>query len=283
MPTIEKQSAERTDELSPDHAEKDALASSAALPMNHRQKQIHESVQARGFISIEDLARYFQVTPQTIRRDINKLNDYGLLQRHHGGAGLPSSVENYAYTTRQVMCLKEKVRIARLLARHIPDKASLFINIGTTTEEVAKVLLKKNGLRIITNTLNVAGILSSNEDFEVIVAGGVVRSKDRGVIGHATIDFVRQFKVDFGIIGISGIDFDGTLLDFDYQEVRVAQAIINNSRNVFLAADHTKIGRNAMVRLAHIGEIDALFTDRQPPKKLSAVIAEAGVAVHVAE
>jgi len=283
MPAIEKKKAESAGELSPSEADKNGLHAAGAHSMNLRQKQIHESVQARGFISIEDLARHFQVTPQTIRRDINKLSDYGLLQRHHGGAGLPSSAENYAYTTRKVMCLREKIRIARLLARHIPDKASMFINIGTTTEEVAKVLLKKNGLRIITNNLNVAGILSSNEDFEVIVAGGVVRSKDRGVMGHATIDFIQQFKVDFGIIGISGIDFDGTLLDFDYQEVRVAQAIIQNSRHVFLAADHTKIGRNAMVRLAHIGEIDALFTDRQPPKKLSAVIADAGVAVHVAE
>lgn len=283
MPTIEKQRVESTEGLSGGEEATDILYSSAALSMNHRQKQIHESVQARGFISIEDLARHFQVTPQTIRRDINKLSDYGLLQRHHGGAGLPSSVENYAYTTRKVLCLREKVRIARLLALHIPDKASLFINIGTTTEEVSKVLLKKNGLRIITNNLNVAGILSTNEDFEVIVAGGVVRSKDRGVIGHATIDFIQQFKVDFGIIGISGIDFDGTLLDFDYQEVRVAQAIIKNSRQVFLAADHTKIGRNAMVRLAHISEVDALFTDRQPPKKLSSVLADAGVAVYVAE
>jgi DeoR family glycerol-3-phosphate regulon repressor len=283
MPTIDEQRAVSSDGLSSGEAGKDDPYASAAISMNQRQKQIHESVQVRGFISIDDLARHFQVTPQTIRRDINKLSDFGLLQRHHGGAGLPSSVENYAYTTRKVLCLKEKVRIARLLARHIPDKASLFVNIGTTTEEVAKVLLQKKGLRIITNNLNVAGILSSNEDFEVIVAGGVVRSKDRGVIGHATIDFIQQFKVDFGIIGISGIDFDGTLLDFDYQEVRVAQAIIKNSRHVFLAADHTKIGRNAMVRLAHIGEIDALFTDRQPPKNLSAILADAGVAVHVAD
>src|SRR3546814_12226889 len=76
------------------------------------------------------------------------------------------------------------------------------------------------------------------------------------------------FKVDFGIIGISGIDDDGTLLDFDYREVRAAQAIIKNSRRVFLATDHTKFGRNAMVRLAHVNEVDAIFTDRVPPKTM---------------
>ena len=102
----------------------------------------------------------------------------------------------------------------------------------------------------------------------MIVAGGVVRARDRGIVGEATIDLIRQFRVDFGVIGISGIDLDGTLLDFDYQEVRVAQAIIANSRQVFLAADHSKFGRNAMVRLGGLDEVDALFTDAPPPPPL---------------
>jgi DeoR family glycerol-3-phosphate regulon repressor len=255
-----------------------------ALSMGNRQKKILELIGGQGFVSIEDMARHFRLTPQTIRRDINRLAEYGLLRRHHGGAGLPTSVENYAYTTRKVLYLKEKARIARHLAKHIPDKASLFINIGTTTEEVAKVLVEtKKGLRVITNNLNVAGILSSNEDFEIFVAGGAVRSKDRGITGHATIDFIRQFKVDFGIIGISGIDYDGTLLDFDYREVRVAQAIIANSRKVFLAADHSKFGRNAMVRLAHLSEITALFTDRHPPESMNDVLSAADIEIQVAD
>ena len=265
-------------------AEMDRNQSDKAQSMGPRQKQIMGMVHGQGFISIEDLAQHFQVTPQTIRRDINRLSEFGFLRRHHGGAGMPTSVENYAYTARKVLYLKEKARIARLLAAHIPDKASLFINIGTTTEEIAKVLLEnKKGLRVITNNLNVAGILGINEDFEIFVAGGVVRSKDRGLTGHATIDFIQQFKVDFGIIGISGIDYDGTLLDFDYREVRVAQAIIANSRKVFLAADHSKFGRNAMVRLAHLSDINALFTDKQPPETMIDVFSNADIEIHVAD
>ncbi len=248
-----------------------------------RQEEILELVRPQGFVSIEDLAKRFGVTPQTIRRDINTLSAMGLLRRHHGGAGLPSSVENYAYTARKVLCLQEKKRIARMVARHIPNRSSLFINIGTTTEEVAKVLLDKEMLRVITNNLNVAAILSGNENFEVIVASGVVRNKDRGITGHATIDFIRQFKVDYGIIGISGIDLDGTLLDFDYREVGAAQAIIANSRKVFLAADHTKFGRNAMVRMGHIREVDAVFTDRRPPEGIADLLAAADVELHVAD
>ncbi len=249
---------------------------------SQRRDHILELARRHGFVSIEALAQQLSVTPQTIRRDINELCEDAQLRRYHGGAGLPSSVENLAYSTRQVLCLEEKARIAREVASQIPDQASLFINIGTTTEEVAKALMDHAGLRVITNNLNVAGIMSGNADFEVIVAGGVVRPRDRGIVGEATIDLIHQFKLDFAIIGISVIDGDGTLLDFDYREVRVAKAIIENSRQVFLAADHTKFGRDAMVRLGHMSQIDALFTDRPPPRAMAEMLTSAGTRVHVA-
>lgn len=251
--------------------------------MNQRQQEILTLVQQQGFVAIDTLAQNFNVTPQTIRRDINTLCKQQLLTRYHGGAGLSSNVENVEYATRQVMNLKEKRSIAKMTAAHIPDRASIFINIGTTTEEIAKALLNHTGLRIITNNLNVAAILRSNPSFEIIIAGGVVRQRDGGITGEATIDFIRQFKVNFGIIGISGIDPDGTLLDFDYHEVRVAQAIIENSRQIFLAADHTKFDRNAMVRLGSIDQIDALFTDRYPPDHIVDLLAEKNVALHIAD
>ncbi len=251
--------------------------------VSRRREGIVELVQNRGYVSIEDLSDTFEVTPQTIRRDINELSDQTLLRRYHGGAGLPSSVENLAYPARQVLCHEEKRRIARLVARNIPDKASLFLNIGTTTEEVARALLGHKDLRIITNNLNIAMILSRRRDFEVIVAGGLVRSRDGGIVGEAAVDLIHQFKVDYGIIGISGIEMDGTLLDFDYREVRVAQAIIENSRKVYLVADHTKFGRNAMVRLGGPALVDALFTDRRPPRPLAEVLAAADTELHVAD
>jgi len=239
-------------------------------------------VQRQGFVSIERLARYFGVTPQTIRRDINTLCEAGRLRRYHGGAGLPSSVENMAYQTRQMVMKAEKDAIARLCAAEVPDGASLFLNIGTTTEAVAGALDDHAGLRIVTNNLNVAVRTATNPGFETIVAGGVVRHRDLGIVGEATIDLIGQFKLDFGIIGISGIDADGSLLDFDYREVRVAQAIIRNSRRVFLVADHTKFGRSAMVRLGTLDQIDALFTDAPPPAPFAEVLARHEVDVHVA-
>ena len=254
-----------------------------ARPVRRRHEEITRIVGEKGFVTIDELARRFGVTPQTVRRDINALSRDGRLARFHGGAGWVSSTENVDYAERRVLCLTEKRNIARLLARQIPDKASLFINIGTTTEAVAGALAGHRGLRIITNNLNVAAMLGRNEAFEIIVAGGLIRHRDGGIVGEATVDFIGQFKVDYGIIGISGIDADGTLLDFDYREVRAARAIIDNSRKVFLAADHTKFGRNAMVRLGGIDEIDALFTDRSPPAALREILAAAGVRVHVAD
>ena len=135
---------------------------------------------------------------------------------------------------------------------------------------------------MITTGLRSSHSASATISLLVIVAGGMVRSRDGGIIGEATIDFINQFKVDFGIIGISGIDEDGSLLEFDYQEVRVAQAIIHNSRQVFLIADHSKFQRNAVVRQGNLSQLDALFTDIQPPESILTLMRQHEVALHVA-
>lgn len=254
----------------------------SALSLNRRQQDLLTWVQREGFASVEALAAHFGVTHQTIRRDINQLAHLKLIRRYHGGAGLPSSAENTAYDTRRVLFHEEKQHIAALVAKHIPNNASLFLNIGTTTEEVAKALARHRRLRVITNNLNVAALMCSYPECEVIIAAGVVRARDRGVTGEATIDFIRQFRVDFGVIGISSIEPDGTLRDFDYREVRVAEAIIAQSRKVYLVADHSKFGRAALVRLGHLSQIHSLFTDRPPPASMEPVVAEAGTSIHVA-
>ena len=252
------------------------------LKLNGRHKKILEQLREEGFLATEQMARDFAVTTQTIRRDINMLSNQGLVRRYHGGAGAVSSVENVAYASRQALNHEAKARIARAVARQIPDKASLFINIGTTTEAVAQALAERKNLRIITNNLNVAACLCGNSACEVIVAGGVVRS-DHGVIGESTIDFIRQFKVDYGIIGISGIDSDGALLDYDYREVRVAQAIIENSRQVFLVADRSKFSIAPMVKLGNLADIDALFTDAEPPASIVELLAASQTRLFIAD
>ena len=140
------------------------------------------------------------MTLQTVRRDVQLLADAGLLARFHGGVRVPSSTtENIAYRQRQALQRRRPSSASRARWRSAcRDGCSLIINIGTTTEAIARELLHHRGLRVITNNLNVAAILSDNPDCEVIVAGGVVRARDRGIVGEATVDFIRQFKVDIG-------------------------------------------------------------------------------------
>ena len=127
-----------------------------------------------------------------------------------------------------------------------------------------------------------AAILADNADCEVIIAGGVVRSRDHGIVGEATVDFIRLFKVDIALIGISGIEADGSLRDFDYREVKVARAIIEHARQVWVLADQSKFGREAMVHQARLDEVDMLFTDAPPPEPFPQLLADAGVTCVVA-
>ena len=117
----------------------------------------------------------------------------------------------------------------------------------------------------------------------MIVAGGVLRSRDRGIVGEATVDFIRQFKVDIGLIGISGIEADGTLRDYDFREVKVARTIIEHAREIWLAADASKFNRRAMVELAHLSQIDRLFTDMPLQAPFDRMLAESEVNCVVAD
>ncbi|MEO9789207.1 MAG: DeoR family transcriptional regulator, partial [Aurantimonas coralicida] len=114
------------------------------------------------------------------------------------------------------------------------------------------------------NNINVATVMRPYPEIEVVIAGGVVRRSDGGIVGEAAVDFIRQFRVDFAVIGVSAIDPDGSLLDFDYREVRVAQAIISNARHVILAADSSKFERSAPVRIGHLDQVHTFVTDVAP-------------------
>ncbi len=227
-----------------------------------RSSKIIELAREGGRVLVDDLAIRFGVTPQTIRKDLNDLCDRRLLSRIHGGAVFPSGIENVEYEARRKIASAEKTAIGRAAADMIPDNASLFINIGTTTEAVGHALLDHHGLMVITNNINVANSLRVYPSIEVVIAGGVVRGSDGGIVGEAAVDFIKQFKVDFAVIGTSAIDHDGALLDFDFREVKVAHAILANARHVILVADSTKFERTAPVRIGHLSQVDTFITDR---------------------
>lgn len=250
------------------------------MPLSFRQQEITEIARSHGRVTVDELVERFDVTPQTIRKDLNELCEGKILSRVHGGAVISSGVTNVGYEQRQVIAAEEKALIGLMCAEQIPNGTSLFINLGTTTEAVARALVHHRDLLVITNNLNVANILIHNPTCEVIIAGGVLRRADRGIIGEATVDFINQFKVDCAVIGSSAIDSDGSLLDFDYREVRVAQAILQNARHSYLVADRSKMERTAPARIGHISQVSDFFTDELASSDLAQVCAERGVAVH---
>ncbi|HEX5959014.1 MAG TPA: DeoR/GlpR family DNA-binding transcription regulator [Hyphomicrobiaceae bacterium] len=248
-----------------------------------RQADIVALAKSEGRVSVEALADRFNVTPQTIRKDLNDLCERGVLQRYHGGAVLASGTVNVGYEARRGLATEGKRRIGVRTAALIPDNSSILINIGTTTEQVAVALRGKRGLLVITNNTNVLNILRGVDPIEVIVSGGVVRHSDGGVVGEAAVDFIRQFKVDYAVIGTSAIDEDGTLLDFDYREVKVAQAIMACARKSILVADSMKHERTAPVRIGHISQLDYFVTDAPPPARLLGICRDNDVAVEIAD
>ncbi|BCH57658.1 DeoR/GlpR family DNA-binding transcription regulator [Agrobacterium vitis] len=242
--------------------------------LSARQSDILDIAKAEGRVQVDDLALRFSVTPQTIRKDLNDLCETRRLTRVHGGAIFPSGAENVRYEARRSMAAPEKQAIGRAAAELIPSNASLFINIGTTTEAVGEALLDHKDLMVITNNINVANRLRVFPGIEVVIAGGVVRGSDGGIVGEAAVDFIRQFKVDYAVIGASAIDPDGALLDYDYREVKVAQAIIANARHVILVADSSKFERAAPVRIGHLSQVHTFITDVCDIEGLAAICRE---------
>lgn len=236
--------------------------------LSERQNKILELARSNGRVEVDELSSRFKVSPQTIRKDLNELCDKQLLQRVHGGAVVGSGIENVSYEARHMLAPAAKKAIGTRAAELIPDNSSLLLNIGTTTEQVAHALSHHRGLLVITNNINAIDIMKHFPNIELIISGGQVRRSDGGIVGVAAVDFINQFKVDYAVIGVSAIDEDGSLLDYDFREVRVAQAIIQNARHIILVADSMKFERNAPIRIGHISQISTLVTDKVLPGKL---------------
>ena len=245
--------------------------------LTDRHEEIISIVRSNGKATVSELASHFSVTQQTIRKNLNELHQKRLIQRTRGGAIPYSGTTNLEHEVRRQISGNEKRQIAQRIARLIPEKSSILLTIGTTTEAVATALEGHNDLLIITNNINVANILRVHPKFEVIIASGVVRSSDGGIVGESASNSLNQFKVDYAIISVSAIDEDGSLLDFDFREVQILQKIIQNAHHVILAADSTKFTRTAPVRIGHISQIDTFVTDRIPSHNFRKILQDTNI------
>lgn len=235
---------------------------------NFRQQEILELARKDGKVTVDGLAELYDVTVQTIRRDLSELANSGRLERVYGGAVIPSGIINIQYEERRRLNEIGKKAIAVSCAQEIPNGASVFMNIGTTTEAVAHELLDHENLLVVTNNLNIANILAANHSCEIILAGGVLRRTDGGIVGGLTMEMVKQFKFDYSVLGCSAIDLDGDLLDFDGQEIMVSSTAIKRSRKVMIVADYIKFERKAPLTICSLSDVTMLFTDSSLSKDL---------------
>jgi len=232
--------------------------------LSARQQTIVQLARDNGFVMIETLAEQLQVTTQTIRRDIGALCDAGVLTRFHGGASYRSSVANVPYEARRDTLSTEKEAIAQAVAAEIADASSVFIDIGTTAETVARALVGKRDLRIVTNNLNVVSIFAGKDDVDITVSCGQIRQRDLAILGDASAEFVERFQLDFSILGVVSITAGGDILDYSLGDARLTQAILGCGRRAFVVADHSKFGRPSIAKVAHVRHAHTLFTDRLP-------------------
>lgn len=252
------------------------------MTMTPRKSDILDRARGAGRVSVDGLAAEFGVTVQTIRRDLTELCEAGLLARTHGGAMLPSGVTNIGYEERRRLSADAKEAIGRAAAALIPPGAALFLNIGTTTEAVARALMDTPHLMVVTNNLNVAQILAGHPSAEVVLTGGRLRRSDGGLTGDIAVETIRQFKVDMAVVGASALDAEGDLLDFDPGEVRVSRALIAQARAAMLVADQAKLSRAAPVRIGSLRDLDRWVTDAPPPAPLQDLCAAAATELTIA-
>ncbi len=246
-----------------------------------RKPEIINIARRDGMVTVEGLVKHFGVTPQTTRRDLSELANSGQLDRVHGGAILPSTTVNIGYRERQNLNQSSKVDIARVCAAEIPNDCSIFLNIGTTTEAVAEELLQHEGLLVVTNNINVSVILSANPNIEVVVTGGYLRRSDGELVGDLAKEAISRFRFDFAVIGCSALHEEGDILDFDFQEVGVSQAITKRSEKVLLVADAPKFGRKAPAKIASLSDVDIFFSDKEPPPACVLMCSQSGTHIHL--
>lgn len=250
----------------------------AVSPSRYRQAVIADMLRSRDHLRVDELAQHFEVTTQTIRRDLNDLCDQGMARRRHGGIS-GAAPANASFRDREVMHRAAKRRIGAAVACHVPDGSCVSFGIGTTPQIVAECLSGHRGLKIVTNNLPLALAAAQNTEFEVAIAGGTVRSGDLDVCGAATEELFGDYLADIAIFGVAGVGADGSLLDYTREEVRIREVMMRHARRSFLVLDASKFGRTAHVRGGRIDDVSAVFCEAAIPPEIRDALERAGTAI----
>jgi len=245
-----------------------------------RHRLLMEQIVAQRYISLDEVSRRFAVTTQTARRDIMELEKQGKLRRLHGGAMIANSIEPGELRSRRVRNAQAKERIGACVADLIEDGASIFLDTGSTCEAIARAIVCRKNLRVVSYSLRIAAYLSEVTDFIIAVPGGFVRHVDGGVFQERTPSFIAGFKFDMAIVSVSGVDDEGDLCDDDQGEVEAVRSAMGQAHKVLLAVDGSKFGNRGHVRLGSLNEVDLLVSEADPPESIASAARLGGVTFH---
>lgn len=252
--------------------------------LTSRQSEILQTVGETGYATLESLAQRFDVSVQSIRRDIIHLDKLRLLQRFHGGAGPMDSTVRLGYAEKTMRAAEAKEKIGVAAARLVPEGSTVFLDVGTTVEAVAAALKDRSvRLRAFTNSLACAMLLATDQKIQVHVFGGSLRGADGSLVGAATLSGVEAIHFDYAFIGFSGFAADGSALDYDLEKIAVKQAAMRRSQHAVLVGDRLKFNSKAVATIGSPADFSHLVSDASPPDFLGASFSQAGLQAIIAE
>lgn len=243
-----------------------------------RRQHIFKAIEASGVASVRDLAQRFDVSMITIMRDLQELEQEGLIRRVHGGA---ISVRGASYeppfSARESQLSTEKQRIAHKAVELIADGDSIILDVGTTTLEIARALKGKRNLTVLVTNLRAAMELASQPAIQVIVIGGKLRTSELSMVGHLTEQTLRTFLVDKVFIGVGGITLNHGLTEFNFDEAGTKRVMLERANQRIVVADHTKFGKVMLTQVAPLSAVNVIITSHEIDERSQREIEEAGV------
>lgn len=244
-----------------------------------RQSETLMLLESEGAMSIAELAERFEVSDETVRRDVRQLENLGHVQKFHGGVRLPENIFESPWRRRQYEQSSAKQAIGRACSALIPDGARLTIESSTTAFWVARSLSSQRNLSVITNGVEIARELCGRNNNRIYLAGGEMSDATLSTLGPAAIEYIAQFTPDIAVIGASGLHSETGLCDFHMQEAEIARAILATSKRVIVIADASKFERRALVQVCDLARIDTLITDQAPPPPLAMALGDTEIIV----
>ncbi len=253
-----------------------------ALFQPERQQEIVAYTLANGRVEVAELSARFQVTPETIRRDLSDLQRRKLLRRVHGGA-VPWETGSFEplLSVRRDQHDAEKRRLAAVALDELPETGAIIVDSGSTLTRFIEAIPQPSTLRVVTNSLPGAQILGTHDDADVIVIGGTLRTNTMAMVDAEAVEWVRRLHVDTAFISSDGASVDHGLTTPYRHEAALKQAMIAAARQVVALVDHSKFGHDHFVSFASWSEIDVLVTNHETPPDVVARIETTGTTVRL--